>query len=149
MRMRAACLLTGLGLFAFTAAAIAQDDPIKQRQETMKAIGGSMKVLGEMAKGEKPYDGEAAKAAMSKIHDSIMGFVDLFPEGTETGGDTAAAPAIWENKDRFAVDAKALETVSADLTPVVAGGLDELRSSMPRLGGACKDCHQDFRLKKD
>ncbi|PTW61627.1 cytochrome c556 [Breoghania corrubedonensis] len=149
MRIRAAFLLAGLGVVAFAAAAVAQGDPIKQRQETMKAIGGSMKVLGEMAKGEKPYDADAAKAAMTKINESIDGFTALFPKGSETGGDTAASPKIWENMAEFEEDAEALKMVSAELTPVVGEGIDSLRGSLGKLGGACKDCHEDFRLKKE
>ena len=149
MRIRAAFLIAGLGVFAFAAAAVAQGDPIKQRQETMKTIGGSMKLLGEMAKGEKPYDADAAKAAMTRINESIDGFPALFPKGTETGGDTAASPKIWEDMAEFEEDATALKTVSAELIPVVGESVDSLRASLGKLGGACKDCHEDFRLKKE
>ena len=49
----------------------------------------------------------------------------------------------------FEKDAEALKTVSAELTPVVGEGIDSLRASLGKLGGACKDCHEDFRLKKE
>ncbi|WP_319773111.1 cytochrome c [Breoghania sp.] len=149
MRLRSAFLFTGLGALAFSVAALAQGDPIKQRQEAMKAIGGSMKVLGEMAKGVKPYDGAAAEAAVGRIHDSIDGFTDLFPEGTEMGGDTEASPAIWDKPEEFKADAEALKAASAAAKPEVGRGLDALRASLGSVGGACKDCHQSFRIKKD
>ncbi len=149
MRLRSAFLFTGLGALAFSVAAFAQGDPIQQRQEAMKAIGGSMKTLGEMAKGVKPYDGGAAEAAMGRIHESIAGFADFFPEGTEMGGETEASPAIWEKPEEFKADADALAAAAAAAMPKVGGGLDALRASMGPVGGACKDCHQSFRIKKN
>ncbi len=81
MRIRTVLLFGGVGIVAFTAAVFAQDDPIKQCQDRMKAIGDSMKILGGMAKGTNPYDADAAKAALARINESIDGFTALFPKG--------------------------------------------------------------------
>lgn len=148
MRFRA-LLLAGIGACAIGIAAHAADDPIKERQELMKGIGDSMKALGQMAKGEQPYDAAVAEQALTRIHENIGPFPELFPEGTETGGDTAAAPAIWEKKDEFDELANRLETASTEAIPAATSGLDGLRGALGNVGSACRDCHEEFRLKKE
>ncbi len=42
-----------------------------------------------------------------------------------------------------------MKTVSTDLMSEIGGGIDSLRGAMGKIGGTCKDCHEDFHLKKD
>lgn len=48
-------------------AAIAAGEPQAVRQDEMKKVGGAMGALGGIAKGEKPYDAEAVKAALTTL----------------------------------------------------------------------------------
>ena len=52
-------IVIGLGVTA----AIAQEDPIKARKALMKTNGQQAKVLGDMVKGDTPFDLAAAQKA--------------------------------------------------------------------------------------
>ncbi len=130
----------------WAAVAVAQDNPVAKREQMMKQVGGAMGALGGIAKGEKPYDAEAVKAALTTISADMKAFPDQFPAGSEA--NSAAAPAIWENMDDF--KAKSLK---------LAGDADTLLASMPAdqagvqeaiktLGANCGTCHQTYRLKR-
>ena len=91
------------GIFG-ASAALAADDPIKDRKDLMKGNGKAVKGVVAMLKGEAPYDGGAVAKAMKDINGSLTTFVTLFPKGSETGGETAAKPDIWDNKVEFGLD---------------------------------------------
>ena len=56
-------IVIGLGVTA----AIAQEDPIKARKALMKTNGQQAKVLGDMAKGDAPFDLAAAQKAFGRV----------------------------------------------------------------------------------
>jgi cytochrome c556 len=88
----------------------AAGEPQAERQALMKKIGGSMGDLAAIAKGQKPYDAAVVKTSLSAISASAKDFPNHFPAGSETGMDTAAAPAIWQNMDDFKAKAMKLST---------------------------------------
>jgi cytochrome c556 len=119
---------------------------VEKREGMMKQIGGSMGALAAISKGEKPYDAEVVKAAVTTISTNAKAFPDQFPQGSETG--SAAAPAIWENFEDFKAKAAKLgadaDTVLAGLPADQAG----VATAMKTLGADCGTCHQTYRLKK-
>lgn len=119
---------------------------VEKREGMMKQIGGSMGALSAIAKGQKPFDAEAVKAAVTTISTNAKAFPDQFPAGTEAG--SAAAPAIWQNFEDFkAKSAKLGEDADAILAsmPVDQAGV---ATAMQSLGDDCGTCHQTYRLKK-
>jgi cytochrome c556 len=121
---------------------------IQERQEAMKAIGKSAKTAGQMLKGEAPFDPVTAAALLATMHASAEKFGGLFPEDSKTGGDTEAAPAIWEKKSEF--EAK-LAKFDGDITAAIAAkpaDLDGFKASFQAVAGNCKGCHQEFRVDK-
>jgi cytochrome c556 len=128
--------------------ASAADDPIKQRRELMKGNGAAIKAVVAMLKGEKPYDGAAVEKAMKDINGSVATFVTLFPKGSETGGETAAKPEIWESKAEFEDLAKDVEAATAKAAEAAPGGLDSFKAAFGPVGKACKACHEKFREEK-
>jgi len=73
----------------------------------------------------------------------------LFPEGSDTGHDTEALPAIWTDREGFdkrladfgaAVDAAAQASPQSveDLQPALKGILD-----------TCKGCHDNYRVEQE
>lgn len=147
MTFRALTTLAAVALVGFGSMALAVDDPVKARQEKMKSIGDSMKLLGQMAKGEVDYDAARAETAVQTIHTSIQGFTELFPEGSNVG-ETEAAPKIWEDMDGFKTIAGNLSEASAAAAPVAAQGLDALKGALGGIGKNCKECHDSYRIKK-
>src|SRR5690606_40123173 len=73
-------------------------------------------LVNRMNRGQAQFDGAAATAAFEAIAAASKDYGDLFPEGSETGGQTEALPAIWENKADF----------------------DALRSEERRVGKECR-----------
>ena len=130
-------------------AAPAYADAIADRQEKMKTVGKSMGIVGKMAKGETDFDSAAALAAFVAMKDAAVGFEKLFPAGTETGGETEAAPKLFE--DRAGFEEKNTE-FAATLEKVAAAApadLTALQASVGALGKNCGACHKAYRIKKE
>ncbi len=141
-----------LGFAALSAAAtmaVASDDPIKTRKAMMKSVGDSMKVVVPMVKGEVDYDAMKAEQAIRVIQDVATNVVNYFPAGSETGGETEAAPKIWEDMAGFKASAASLEADAGAAATAAAGGLDAFRAAFGKMAGNCKACHEDYRIKKN
>src|SRR5215510_5066559 len=126
-------------------AVIAQQDPIAARKAIMKANGQQAQLGTKMSKGEEPFTVEKGKKVFATYQDVAKAHA-LFPENSKTGGDTAALPAIWENKadfnaklDKFVAEAKAAvaATTNADTFKVQ---ITEVRKN-------CGGCHQPYRKR--
>src|SRR5262252_22764 len=111
---------------AVTAVA-AQSDPIAARKALMKKNGDEAKAAAAMVKGEAPFDAARAHTIFATFADSAAKAPALFPDNSKTGGDTAALPAIWENKAdfdarlaKFGADAKAAQGAVKDLDSLKA-----------------------------
>ncbi|MFN0262818.1 c-type cytochrome [Tepidamorphus sp. 3E244] len=142
-------LLATAGILAGgIAAAAASDDPIADRQMMMKNTGAAIGTLAKMAKGEMEFDATAANLAVRTMNNAAIGFVHLFPEDSMEGGDTEAGPKIWEDMAGFVEKARAMETVTADAIAFPAESLDDVKEQLGKIGGTCKACHDDYRVKK-
>ena len=73
---------------------------------------------------------------------------EQFPEGSETGMETEAAPAIWS--DRAGFDAAVAKFKAAADAGVAAApaDLDGLKAVFGPLTQNCGACHETYRLKK-
>ena len=125
----------------------AQSDPIAARKELMKGIGAQTKTGGGMAKGEVPYDQTKAQAIFASYIDVTAKAPNLFPPTSKTGGDTAALPAIWDNKAdfearfaKFSADAKQAQGSVKDL--------DTFKATFSAITKNCGGCHEMYRAKK-
>jgi cytochrome c556 len=128
-------------------AVVAQSDPIAARKAVMKGIGDQTKVGAAMAKGEAPFDLAKAKVIFAAYVEAASKLPSLFPENSKTGGETAAAPKIWENTPDFTAklaklssDAKAADGLVKDL--------DTFKTNFGEITKSCGGCHETYRLKK-
>jgi cytochrome c556 len=145
MLIRTACVVVAI---AFSATAvIAQSDPISQRKETMKGVGGQARVGAQMVKGDAPFDLTKAKAVFATFASAAAKMPSLFPDNSKTGGETTAAPKIWEDMNgfkagfaKFEAEAKAAEASVKDL--------DSFKVAFGNMGKNCGGCHETFRVKK-
>ncbi len=149
--LTAVMLTLALSLPALTAPApaVAEQDPIQTRKAIMSNVGAAAGAAGAMVRGQVDYNPRVAQLAMRTIMSSALAFTHYFPEGSETGQMTEAAPKIWEDFATF-------ETISADMAlaaeqAVVAakGDLDSFRPAFAAVGRSCGACHEDFRIKKN
>lgn len=137
---------TALTISAFGAVAEteATNPTVIKRMDSMKALGGSMKTLSGMAKGEMAFDATKANAAVAMIAEQGMMVPALF-EANEEDPATEALPAIWENWDDF--------VAKNDDMVVAAKGVGEIAdqgaigAALGQIGGTCKACHDDYRKK--
>ncbi|OHV87021.1 c-type cytochrome [Mesorhizobium sp. ORS 3428] len=125
-------------------------DPIKDRQALMKERGKLAGQLSKVVKGEEDFDAAAVLTALKALHANAERFdaEKLFPAGSDKGGDTTAAPKIWEDMAGFK---KTEDKLLADVKDAVAsppGDVDALKAQLNTIGGDCGTCHQNYRIKK-
>ena len=136
-----AVLLT-LGPFA-----AAEDDPIGKRQKIMEGVRDAAKPIGLMMRGEQEYDADVVMESLETWRAAGEKFGGLFPEGTESGQETEAAPAIWE--DRAGFDA-ALTKWREATDAAIAANPQSLADARPTVGPVfqtCKGCHDTYRIE--
>ncbi|WP_105381829.1 c-type cytochrome [Neorhizobium alkalisoli] len=147
MRLKSIALAAVVGCLGLSVA-VAQEGPQVQRQSQMKAVGGALGALGGIAKGEKPYEAATVTAALTTISTTMKAFPNQFPAGTESGSDSEAAPAVWQNPKDFHAKAEKLAAEADKLLAAVPADQAGVGAAMKTLGGTCGDCHQTYRMKK-
>ncbi|MCK0140899.1 cytochrome c [Aliiroseovarius sp. F20344] len=140
----AATALT-VSVASVTAHADATNPAVIKRMEAMKAIGGSMKTLSGMAKGEMDFDAAKANAAVATIAEKGMMVPALF-EANEADPATEALPAIWENWDDFVKKTDNMVMAAKGVSEIADQGA--IGAALGQIGGTCKACHDDYRKKK-
>jgi len=134
--------VTALALGLSTA--IAQD-PIAARKALMKANGQQAALGGKFMKGEEPFDLAKAQAIFANYQKASTDFGKLFPDSSKAG-DTAALPAVWENKADF--DAKLTKFASeAKAAGPKVTDLDTFKAQMTEVRKNCGGCHQTYRKR--
>ncbi len=136
-----------VAVLAFGATAlVAQSDPIAARKALMKANGDQNRVATEMLEGKRPFNLDEAKKVLATFAETGEKAPALFPDDSKTGGDTAALPAIWENKSdfqaklaKFAQDSKAALDATKDL--------DSFKVQITEVRKNCGGCHQTYRKR--
>src|SRR5215475_209023 len=136
-----------VAMFAFGATALmAQSDPIAARRALMKANGDQSKIATDMLEAKRPFNLDEAKKVLATFAEAGDKAPALFPDNSKTGGDTAALPAIWENKAdfdarfaKFGKDAKEAQGKVKDL--------DSLKVQITEVRKNCGGCHQTYRKK--
>ena len=125
---------------------VAQTDPIAARRALMKTNGDENKIATEMLEAKRPFDLAAAKKVFASFADAGQKAPALFPDTSKTGGDTAALPAIWENKADF--DAKLAKFATESKAAVDATkDLDSFKVQVTEVRKNCGGCHQTYRKK--
>ena len=146
-------MLVALVLAAYTTLAISAEDlaaAVKERRHLMKDIvAPAAKLGGQMVKGVKPFDAEAAAKAMNEISGVPDKYVKLFPKGTAHGeiADSEAKADIWEDFAGFEATAMKLKDASASAANAAAQGAGAFTAAFNDMTKVCKDCHQTYREK--
>lgn len=134
--------LIGMSALAFAHSGV-ENPAVMARMHGMDTISSGMKQIGEMAKGQRPFDAEQARGAMREISRHAAQVPALF-EAPETDPKSEALPAIWESYDDFTAKAKALE----DLARAQAGSVatkDDLVTAAGQIAKTCNACHDRYR----
>ena len=130
---------------------VAQQDPVKDVQATMKSNGRNLgAVLSPMFKGEKPYDQAAVDAALAQLDDTAKKLPTMFPASVKDAkweGDFSPSPKIWEDKAGYDAKVASFAKVVTEAKANIKN-LDSLKANFPAIGKECGSCHETFRLKK-
>ncbi|MFU7529210.1 c-type cytochrome [Qipengyuania sp. ASV99] len=124
---------------------------LAERHDNFEAISDNFKAIRAQLEGESP-DLAAIEAAAIDINQRAERISGHFPEGTgrDAGWDTEALPTIWEKPEEFtAAQQKLLEESAAMMTLAASGDAAAVGAQVAELGGACKNCHDTFRLDDD
>lgn len=147
MKLRTLITAATFGLTAVAAAYAAE--PQEMRQEMMKHVGGATGAMAKMVKGEEDFDQAKVIEALTTISETMAEFPAQFPEGTETGMETEAAPAIWEDKAGFEAKSVALKEAADAGIASPPADVDGLKAMFGPLTKNCGSCHETYRLKKE
>jgi cytochrome c556 len=150
MILRAIIVVLAMGLAAgiVTSPVLAQSDPIAARKALMKGNNDNARAMVQTMRGQKPFDAAAVDAAFAQWAETAQKLPGLFPDDSKTGGDTHAAPKIWQDKKDFDEKAAAFGNAVAENRDKAKESLDGLKAAIPVVGKACDNCHEDYRLSK-
>ena len=146
--MMRAVLAAVLATTVILPATVATAGAIEDRKAIMKGNGRDTKMGGDMLKGVTPFDAAMANKILANYAAAAKAFPAHFPATSKTGGETEAAPAIWEKPaDWKAATAKfqADTAAAAALKPTDATSFGK---AFGMVTANCKSCHEGFRIKK-
>jgi cytochrome c556 len=146
--MRTALVVGALLLGA--GAVMAQQDLVKQNQDTMKANAKNLGAMVAMVKGEKPYDQATVTAGLAQLDETARKLPTMFPDSIKAlkpeGGKYEMSPKIWEDKAGFAAKIDGFAKVVTEAKSKVTD-LETLKVNAPAIGKECGACHETFRIK--
>jgi cytochrome c556 len=133
-----------LGAAAAVLAATPQETQ-KIRHEHYEKLGEAFKAVRDNSRGSGDF--AALEKAAAVIQEATVNQIQWFPKGSgPEAGKTRALPEIWSKPDEFAAAQKVFEDRAPALTAAVkAKDLDAVSKAFRELGGACKNCHDNFR----
>ena len=114
----------------------------------MKELGGSMKAISAVAKGEADYT-PALNAKAMKIKEIANEMAMLFPAGSGVA-KARSKPEIWSKPAEFSAAITALKNASIGLIAAVAtGDQGKIGKALGVTGKTCGGCHKPFRVPED
>ena len=119
------------------------------RQTMMAQVGAATRILAGMARGEAPYEAGAATNGLRVYQAVSAAWPYMFPEGTETGNETEAAPAIWSDRDGFIAAANKFEADTAAALETAGDGLEAFQAAFGAAAANCRSCHEDYRISRE
>jgi cytochrome c556 len=125
--------------------AIAQSDPVQERKALMKANGVQERIAIDMVQAKRPFDLEEAKKALATFAEAGEKAPALFPDESKDG-DTAALPAVWENKTDFTARFAKLASVSKAAVGAITD-LDSFKVQLTEVRQNCIGCHRTYRKR--
>lgn len=141
-------VFVGAALVLGVTAAVAQADVIAQRKAIMKGVGSATRTGTQMARGEAPFDLAKAKEVLATYEDAAKRMSPLFPENSKTGGETSAAPKIWEDMAGFRAGFAKLEADAKQAAATIKDH-ESFKTAFGEVTKNCSACHQNYRIMKN
>jgi cytochrome c556 len=151
-----AALTVGLGVAAGGALAHENMAPPKgpmqkaaaDRHQNFKQQGAAFKAILDEVKKDAPDKAVIATNA-AKLKGLASQLPTWFPKGSgpESGFKTDAKAEAWADAAGFAAAANRLQAETTKLDQLAqAGDIDGVKGQVRAVGGACKNCHDKFRV---
>jgi len=118
------------------------------RHQNFKQMGGAFKGIVDQVKKDSP-DKAVIAANAAKMNVLAGEAPSWFPKGSgaESGVKTDAKPEIWSDPQGFAAAVAKLQAATGKLQQVsVAGDMAAIKAQVQATGGACKNCHETYRV---
>lgn len=151
MKSKLLLALLAITLTGTAAAQLKPDDAIKFRQSGYAFMAWNMGRIKANVEGGQFNKEEVIKAAnaIQAIANSGMGA--LYLQGTDKGTGwekTRVKPAFFTDKEGVTKVAMAFNKEANEMAKVAAtGDVAAIREQVGKLGGTCKACHDDFKIK--
>ncbi len=151
MKSKLLLALLAITLTGTAAAQLKPDDAIKFRQSGYAFMAWNMGRIKANVEGGQFNKEEVIKAAnaIQAIANSGMGA--LYLPGTDKGTGwekTRVKPAFFTDKEGVTKVAMAFNKEANEMAKVAAtGDVAAIREQVGKLGGTCKACHDDFKIK--
>jgi cytochrome c556 len=122
------------------------EDAVKYRKAGMTIMGAHFGRIGAMAQGRVPFDAAAALAnAEIVVNMSTLPFAG-FVEGTAGTEKGTPKANVWTERAKFDEGAKKMQDeVLKLLAAAKTGNAEQVKAAFGNAGGACKNCHDNFR----
>ena len=122
----------------------------KIRHEHYEELGKAFKAVRDQMSASSPDFAALAKAAQV-VHDASIDQGQWFPKGTgPEAGKTRALSEIWSKPDDFVAAQKMFEDRAPKLlAAATAKDVGAVKAAFKDLGGACKNCHDNFRSPEE
>jgi cytochrome c556 len=117
----------------------------KARHEHYEKLGEEFKAVRDNAK--EGGDFAIVEKAALNIEKATRDQMQWFPAGSgPEAGKTRAMPEIWSKPSEFAAAAKMFADRAPALTAAARSkDVDATKKAFREVGGACKNCHDNFR----
>jgi len=116
---------------------------IEQRRNVMGNIAKASIKNFAMSKGDAPFDLSVLQANIKTMRDEMAKFKTLFPENSKTGGETDAAPKIWQAKSEFDAAIDKFQNVAQSIAGAVKDDAT-LKAEYPKMvREGCNSCHKE------
>jgi cytochrome c556 len=118
------------------------------RHQNFKQLGAAFKAIMDELKKSSP-DKAVLSANAAKMNTLAAQEPSWFPKGSgpESGVKTDAKPQIWSDPKGFAEAVRRLQTETGKLQQIAAAGdVAAMKEQARATGGACKNCHDKFRV---
>jgi cytochrome c556 len=130
------------------APAMVPAEVIRNRQAGLKEMGTAFKNTMDALRASEPQIIMIQQSARTIKSDSVA-IRGWFPAGSgpAPGLKTAAKPEIWTKPVEFRAAQNQLAQAADGLQAAAAtGNVDSIRTAARALGGACKNCHDQFKV---
>jgi cytochrome c556 len=145
MPLIAAALVAGFGV------ALAQGDPVKERNDLMGALWREgLRPVARMARGEEPYNPEIVEKSYSRMSEIAARLPPLWPANSVPKNPTtrySSSPKIWENKADFDALLAKMTSAIGETRKTAVSGPDGGKAAYQAVDQTCNTCHDRYQVR--